>query len=125
MSSPYLVSLDVLPRHAWPVSSAQDFRKIATHLRGRTTGDCIKYYYRNQKADEFAAVRRKQQLKKRRMLNSEKGRQYMGGRAGQPKAGAPPLQGAGCLELRVQGRAGLGSRLACRSLRAAALSQVV
>ena len=78
--------------HGHCVHCVQDFRKIAKHLLGRSTGDCIKYYYRNQKHEEFAAVRRKQQLKKRRMQSSEKGRQYMGGRAGQPK-GAPIPQG--------------------------------
>ena len=72
----------------------QDFRKIAGHLRDRSTGDCIKFYYRNQKMDEFAAIRRKQQLKKRRMLSSEKGRQYMGGRGALANAkGAAPAQG--------------------------------
>jgi hypothetical protein len=45
---------------------AQDFRRIAMHLENRTTGDCVAHYYRIQKLDEFAAVRRKQQLKKRR-----------------------------------------------------------
>ena len=45
---------------------AQDFRRIAMYLDGRTTGDCVQHYYRMQKLDEFAAVRRKQQLKKRR-----------------------------------------------------------
>ena len=45
---------------------AQDFRRIAMHLEGRSTGECVQHYYRVQKLDEFAAVRRKQQLKKRR-----------------------------------------------------------
>ena len=44
----------------------QDFRKIATFLEHRTTAECIVFYYKTQKLDEFAAVRRKQQLKKRR-----------------------------------------------------------
>ncbi|BDA48420.1 probable nuclear receptor corepressor 1 at N-terminal half [Coccomyxa sp. Obi] len=44
----------------------KDFRRIAMYLDGRTTGDCVMHYYRVQKLDEFAAVRRKQQLKKRR-----------------------------------------------------------
>ena len=57
----------------------QDFRRIAQFLDGRTTGDCVVYYYRTQKLDEFAAVRRKMQLKKRRM-QSENNRavSYMG-----------------------------------------------
>ena len=46
--------------------AGQDFRRIATFLDQRSTADCISHYYRTQKLDEFAAVRRKQQLKKRR-----------------------------------------------------------
>lgn len=88
--SPKTLATSFKPHAACP--GMQDFRKIATHLRGRSTGDCIKYYYRNQKLDEFAAVRRKQQLKKRRMQSSEKGRQYMGGRVVQAK-NAAPVQG--------------------------------
>lgn len=45
----------------------QDFVRIAAHLDRRTPGDCVQFYYRTQKLDEFAAVRRKLQLKKRRM----------------------------------------------------------
>lgn len=54
-------------------------------MEGRTTGDCVVHYYRMQKLDEFAAVRRKMQLKKRRM-QSENNRavSYMG----VPMAGA-------------------------------------
>ncbi|KAK9836331.1 hypothetical protein WJX81_006307 [Elliptochloris bilobata] len=44
----------------------KDFRRIATFLDHRSTADCITHFYRTQKLDEFAAVRRKQQLKKRR-----------------------------------------------------------
>lgn len=60
-------------------AGSQDFRRIAQFLDGRTTGDCVVYYYRTQKLDEFAAVRRKMQLKKRRM-QSENNRavSYMG-----------------------------------------------
>lgn len=69
----------------------KEFRIIASFLDKRTTADCIDLYYRIQKLDEFAWVRRKQQLKKRRqhaetkrivpychlMLSpSEKARQY-------------------------------------------------
>ena len=60
-------------------AGSQDFRRIAQFLDGRTTGDCVVFYYRTQKLDEFAAVRRKMQLKKRRM-QSENNRavSYMG-----------------------------------------------
>ncbi|KAK9815578.1 hypothetical protein WJX72_006161 [[Myrmecia] bisecta] len=53
----------------------KDFRKIADGLPHRSVGDCIVLYYKIQKLDEFAAVRRKQQLKKRR-LQSEVNRNY-------------------------------------------------
>ena len=66
-------------------------------MKGRTTGDCVKYYYRNQKVDEFAAVRCKQQLKKRRMQSSEKSRQYMGGRGAAQSKGTAPVQGGALL----------------------------
>lgn len=67
------------------LGAMQDFRRIAQFLDGRTTGDCVVHYYRTQKLDEFAAVRRKMQLKKRRM-QSENNRavSYMG----VPMAGA-------------------------------------
>ncbi|KAK9839557.1 hypothetical protein WJX84_000819 [Apatococcus fuscideae] len=48
----------------------KDFFKISHALKElgveRTTGECVAFYYRTQKLDEFANVRRKQQLKKRR-----------------------------------------------------------
>ena len=68
------------------IHALQDFRRIAQFLDGRTTGDCVVHYYRTQKLDEFAAVRRKMQLKKRRM-QSENNRavSYMG----VPMPGAP------------------------------------
>lgn len=61
------------------VCAGQDFRKIATFLPNRDTGDCVMHFYRVQKLDEFASVRRKQQLKKRRQ-QSEFNRQttYLG-----------------------------------------------
>jgi hypothetical protein len=61
-------------------------------MRDRSVGDCVRFYYRNQKLDEFAAVRRKQQLKKRRLQTQEKSsRQYLGGRGAAAAQGA--LQG--------------------------------
>lgn len=50
----------------------KDFRKIASFLPGRTSQDCVMFYYRNQKSEEFAHVRRKQQLKKRRLYSEAK-----------------------------------------------------
>ena len=86
------------PNHAIPFA-AQDFRRIAQHLDARSTGDCVQHYYRVQKADEFAAVRRKQQLKKRRQ-QSEVNRSitYLGmaGLAGGVKRGAELGVPGGC-----------------------------
>ncbi len=45
----------------------KDFRRIALQLPGRTSGDCVAFFYKHQKLDEFANVRRKQQLKKRKV----------------------------------------------------------
>lgn len=70
------------------ICGLQDFRKISSHLRDRSVGDCVRFYYRNQKLDEFAALRRKQQLKKRRLQTQEKSRQYLGGRGGSAAQGA-------------------------------------
>lgn len=84
----------------WPgkiavLTAAQDFRRIAMHLDARTTGDCVVHYYRIQKLDEFAAVRRKQQLKKRRQ-QSEVNRSItylgIGGAAAAAKRGDPYAQ---------------------------------
>ena len=61
----------------------QDFYKISHALKElgveRSTGQCVAFFYRTQKLDEFANVRRKQQLKKRR-LQSDLNRSvtYMG-----------------------------------------------
>lgn len=77
------------------LTAAQDFRRIAMHLDARTTGDCVVHYYRIQKLDEFAAVRRKQQLKKRRQ-QSEVNRSItylgIGGAAAAAKRGDPYAQ---------------------------------
>ena len=57
----------------------QDFHAISSFLEHRTTEDCVQFYYKIQKSDDFAIVRRKQQLKKRR-AQSENNKQfsYMG-----------------------------------------------
>ena len=46
------------------MDGVQDFHMIASFLDHRSTQDCVQFYYKTQKLDEFAAVRRKQQLKK-------------------------------------------------------------
>jgi hypothetical protein len=57
----------------------QDFRKISGFLPHRTTWECVQHFYRIQKLDEFAAVRRKQQLKKRRQQSEfNRSTTYMG-----------------------------------------------
>ena len=66
-----------------PCWCSQDFYKISHALKElgvkRSTGQCVAFFYRTQKLDEFANVRRKQQLKKRR-LQSDLNRSvtYMG-----------------------------------------------
>ena len=50
----------------------KDFRKIATFLPHRTTADCVMFFYKNQKGDEFSLVRRKQLLKKRRLYAEQR-----------------------------------------------------
>ncbi|KAL3700829.1 hypothetical protein R1sor_018851 [Riccia sorocarpa] len=45
----------------------KNFSKIASYLPHKTTADCVEFYYRNQKSEEFEKIkRRRQQLKKRR-----------------------------------------------------------
>mmetsp|Transcript_2863 Transcript_2863/g.8019 ORF Transcript_2863/g.8019 Transcript_2863/m.8019 type:complete len:2412 (+) Transcript_2863:312-7547(+) len=68
----------------------KDFRRIASYLEHRSVGDCIRYFYENQKLDEFANYRRKKQLKKRRMYsdaNKKKGYMVAGSQGG-PQAQA-------------------------------------
>ncbi|GIL77746.1 hypothetical protein Vretifemale_7240, partial [Volvox reticuliferus] len=54
----------------------KDFRKISTYLPGRSPGDCVAFFYKNQKLDDFSTVRRKQQLKKRRLQADMRKQQY-------------------------------------------------
>lgn len=35
----------------------KDFRKIATFLEGRTTGECIKFFYERHLGEDFSHVR--------------------------------------------------------------------
>lgn len=44
----------------------KNFRKISSYLEYKTTADCVEYYYRNQKSEDFEKTQRRQQLKKRR-----------------------------------------------------------
>jgi hypothetical protein len=44
----------------------KNFSKISSHLEYKTTADCVEFYYRNQKSEDFEKIRRRQQLKKRR-----------------------------------------------------------
>eukprot|EP01018_Ginkgo_biloba_P000823 Gb_13421 [translate_table: standard] len=44
----------------------KNFQKIASLIEHKTVADCIEFYYRNQKSEEFEMVRRRQQLKNRR-----------------------------------------------------------
>lgn len=41
----------------------QEFHKISTHLDRRSTRDCVVFYYRIQRQDEFALTRRKMQVR--------------------------------------------------------------
>lgn len=49
------------------IEHPKDFATIASYLPHRSVADCVVFFYKNQKLDEFANVRRKQQLKKRRL----------------------------------------------------------
>lgn len=44
----------------------KNFSKIATFLEHKTVADCVQFYYRNQKSEDFEKVHRRHQLKKRR-----------------------------------------------------------
>ncbi|MEW5297325.1 MAG: hypothetical protein WDW36_000541 [Sanguina aurantia] len=54
----------------------KDFRAIASFLPGRSAGQCVAFFYLQQKKDSFDRVRRKQQLKKRRQQADQKKNQY-------------------------------------------------
>ena len=76
-------------------SFLQDFRTIAGFLDHRTTADCVNFYYKTQKLDDFATVRRKQQLKKRRQQSdANRTPRFMG--VGSTPAGAGVCDG--CVE---------------------------
>lgn len=44
----------------------KNFQKIASFIEHKTVADCIEFYYRNHKSEEFKMVRRRQRLKNRR-----------------------------------------------------------
>jgi hypothetical protein len=50
----------------------KNFRAISSYLPHRTPAECVVFFYKHQKLDEFANVRRKQQLKKRRQTAETK-----------------------------------------------------
>ena len=50
----------------------KDFNKIATYLKHRTVGDCVKFFYLNQKGEVFSTVMRKYQMKKRRLIAEQR-----------------------------------------------------
>ena len=55
----------------------QDFYQISKGLPYRSTGECVEFFYANKKSDIFIPIRRKHQLKKRR-LQSESNRETCG-----------------------------------------------
>lgn len=54
----------------------KDFYEIAKWLPRRSTGDCVQFFYAHKKKDLFGSIRRKHQLKKRR-LQSESNREAL------------------------------------------------
>lgn len=58
------------------IEHPKDFHQIAKFLPHRTTGDCVQFFYTNKKLDEFGNVRRKQQLKKRRLQSESNKEAY-------------------------------------------------
>ena len=47
-------------------SYGKNFKRVATFIDGRTTADCVTYYYQRQKTDDGFKSRRRAQAKKRR-----------------------------------------------------------
>eukprot|EP00210_Caulerpa_lentillifera_P004129 g3937.t1 len=77
------------------IEHPKDFYKIAQFLPYRTTGDCVEFFYSNKKLDEFGNVRRKQQLKKRRLQSESNKEAYsqlmtLGGMLTSKKPPPPP-----------------------------------
>lgn len=58
------------------IEHPKDFHQISKFLPYRTTGDCVQFFYTNKKLDEFGNVRRKQQLKKRRLQSESNKEAY-------------------------------------------------
>ncbi|KAH7405305.1 hypothetical protein KP509_15G065000 [Ceratopteris richardii] len=48
----------------------KNLRKIASYLEHKTVADCVQFFYRNQKSEEFEKIHRRHQLKKRREARS-------------------------------------------------------
>lgn len=70
---------------------------IASFLEHRSTADCVQFFYKTQKLDDFANVRRKLQLKKRRQqsdANRGYNTTYMGSataHAAKARGSMPPV----------------------------------
>ena len=71
------------------LATPKDFTAIAASLPGRDYAACVAFYYRHQKGDAFAVVRRKQQLKKRRLQTEvNRAHAYLGAAPPMPVAAA-------------------------------------
>ena len=68
-------------------SYGKNFKRIATFIDGRTTADCVVYYYQTQKTGEGFRGRRKAQAKKRRAYAEAK--RMTGGAWNGPVSSAP------------------------------------
>lgn len=55
----------------------KDFRKISSFLELKTVADCVEFYYRNRKSEDFERVCRRHKLKKRRDYSHTSGH-YLG-----------------------------------------------
>ena len=76
----------------------KDFAAIAEGLRNRSEADCVVFFYKNQKSGEFAALRRRQMLRKQmsqRQAQAQLALQAGEGGAGGAGAGAGAGGGAG------------------------------
>eukprot|EP00899_Mesostigma_viride_P001404 jgi/Mesvir1/11264/Mv01065-RA.3 len=65
----------------------KNFRKIARHLEGRTTQDCVRFYYLHQKGEDFDCLRQRQHPAKKKDVLTHGGR---GAGGGGSRAGATP-----------------------------------
>lgn len=54
----------------------KDFKAISNSLEHRTMAECIVFFYKHQKTEEFTALKRKQQLRKRKFATDNKRHLY-------------------------------------------------